>query len=62
MWHTLLCAVCRRSELLLDEPAGGLDPVARREFLETSIQLLNREGTAILTTAPPAPASVSRRL
>jgi ABC-2 type transport system ATP-binding protein len=45
----LLCAVCHRPELLmLDEPAGGLDPAARREFLETSIQLLNREGTAIL--------------
>lgn len=45
----LLLAVCHRPELLiLDEPAGGLDPVARREFLETAIQLLNREGTAIL--------------
>jgi ABC-2 type transport system ATP-binding protein len=45
----LLCAVCHRPELLLlDEPAGGLDAVARREFLETSIQLSNREGTAIL--------------
>jgi ABC-2 type transport system ATP-binding protein len=45
----LLCSVCHRPELLiLDEPAGGLDPAARREFLETSIQLLNREGTAIL--------------
>ena len=45
----LLCAVCHRPELLiLDEPAGGLDPAVRREFLETSIQLLNREGTAIL--------------
>ncbi len=45
----LLCAVCHRPELLLlDEPAGGLDPVARREFLKTAIQLLNREGTAIL--------------
>lgn len=45
----LLCAVCHRPELLiLDEPAGGLDPLARREFLETAIQLLNREGTAIL--------------
>jgi ABC-2 type transport system ATP-binding protein len=45
----LLCAVCHRPELLiLDEPAGGLDPAARREFLETSIQLLNSEGTAIL--------------
>jgi ABC-2 type transport system ATP-binding protein len=45
----LVCAVCHRPDLLiLDEPAGGLDPAARREFLETSIQLLNREGTAIL--------------
>jgi ABC-2 type transport system ATP-binding protein len=45
----LLCAVCHRPDLLiLDEPAGGLDPAARREFLETSIQLLNRAGTAIL--------------
>ncbi len=45
----LLCAVCHRPDLLvLDEPAGGLDPAARREFLETSIQLLNREGTSIL--------------
>jgi ABC-2 type transport system ATP-binding protein len=46
---SLLCAVCHRPELLImDEPAGGLDPVARREFLEVSIQLLNREGTTIL--------------
>ncbi len=45
----LLCAVSHRPELLLlDEPAGGLDPLARREFLETSIQLLNESGTAIL--------------
>lgn len=45
----LICAVCHRPDLLiLDEPAGGLDPAARREFLETSIQLLNRNGTAIL--------------
>jgi ABC-2 type transport system ATP-binding protein len=45
----LLCAVSHRPELLLlDEPAGGLDPVARREFLETAIQLLNETGTTIL--------------
>jgi len=45
----LMCAVSHRPELLLlDEPAGGLDPAARREFLETSIQLLNEEGTTIL--------------
>jgi len=45
----LLCAVAHRPELLLlDEPASGLDPAARREFLETSIRLLNESGTAIL--------------
>jgi ABC-2 type transport system ATP-binding protein len=45
----LLCAVCHRPELLLlDEPAGGLDPAVRREFLEAVIQLLNREGTSVL--------------
>jgi len=45
----LLCAVAHRPELLLlDEPASGLDPAARREFLETSIRLLNETGAAIL--------------
>jgi ABC-2 type transport system ATP-binding protein len=45
----LLCAVSHRPELLiLDEPAGGLDPAARREFLETSIELLSDTGSAIL--------------
>ena len=45
----LLCAVAHRPELLiLDEPAGGLDPAARREFLETSIDLLSEGGTSIL--------------
>jgi len=45
----LLCAVSHKPELLiLDEPAGGLDPAARRDFLETSIQLLNETGSTIL--------------
>jgi ABC-2 type transport system ATP-binding protein len=45
----LLCAVAHKPELLLlDEPAAGLDPAARREFLETSIRLLNRVGSTIL--------------
>jgi len=45
----LLCAVSHKPELLiLDEPAGGLDPAARREFLETSIQLLVDEGSTII--------------
>ena len=45
----LLCAVSHRPELLLlDEPAGGLDPAARREFLETAIRYLNETGSTIL--------------
>ena len=45
----LLCAVAHRPDLLLlDEPAGGLDPAARREFLETAIRLLGESGTTIL--------------
>lgn len=45
----LVCAVAHRPELLiLDEPAGGLDPSARREFLETSIAFLNECGSTIL--------------
>lgn len=45
----LVCAISHRPELLLlDEPAGGLDPFARREFLETSIQLVNETGSTIL--------------
>jgi ABC-2 type transport system ATP-binding protein len=45
----LLCALCHRPELLLlDEPAGGLDALARREFLESAIQALSDTGTTIL--------------
>jgi ABC-2 type transport system ATP-binding protein len=45
----LLCALCHRPELLLlDEPAGGLDALARREFLETSIRALSDTGTTIV--------------
>lgn len=34
--------------LVLDDPAMGLDPVMRREFLEAMIDLLGREGRAVL--------------
>jgi ABC-2 type transport system ATP-binding protein len=45
----LACAMAHRPELLLlDEPAGGLDPAARREFLEAAIAYLAETGSTIL--------------
>jgi len=45
----LLCAVCHKPKLLvLDEPAGGLDSVARREFLEVVISLLADAGSTVI--------------
>lgn len=45
----VICAIAHRPELLLlDEPAGGFDPAARREFLEVALQFLANEGSAIL--------------
>ncbi|MFT5491347.1 MAG: ABC-2 type transport system ATP-binding protein [Limisphaerales bacterium] len=44
----LLLALAQRPELLLlDEPAGGLDVVARREFLEEILELIREEGRTI---------------
>ena len=45
----LMLAVCHRPKLLvLDEPAGGLDPVARRGFLGEVLDLLAESGSTIL--------------
>lgn len=45
----LICAAAHHPEvLLLDEPGGGLDPAARREFLETAVELLNADGSTII--------------
>ncbi|HVP30115.1 MAG TPA: ABC transporter ATP-binding protein [Myxococcota bacterium] len=45
----LLLAVAHRPDLLvLDEPAGGLDAVVRREFLDTVIELLQQAGKSVL--------------
>lgn len=46
---SLLCAVCHQPELLvMDEPAGGLDPVVRREFLEVTLDCLSEEGSTVI--------------
>lgn len=45
----LLAAIGHRPELLvLDEPAGGLDAVARRELLTVVIELLADSGSTVL--------------
>ena len=43
--------VHRPKVLLLDEPTGGVDPVARQEFWQLLIGLL-REGSAVLVSTP----------
>ena len=45
----LMLTVCHRPPLLvLDEPAAGLDPATRREFLEVIINLLSEAGSTVL--------------
>ena len=45
----LMLTVCHRPRLLvLDEPASGLDPATRREFLEVIIRLLVDTGSTVL--------------
>jgi drug efflux transport system ATP-binding protein len=41
----------RPKVLLLDEPTGGVDPIARQEFWQMLIRLL-REGSAVLISTP----------
>jgi ABC-2 type transport system ATP-binding protein len=48
----LIMAIGHRPKLLiLDEPAGGLDPVARKEFLESIIELIHESGTTIVLSS-----------
>ncbi len=47
-----LMAIGHRPRLLvLDEPAGGLDPVVRQQFLETLIEFLNETGSTIILSS-----------
>jgi ABC-2 type transport system ATP-binding protein len=43
--------VHRPKVLLLDEPTGGVDPIARQEFWQLLIRLL-RDGSAVLVSTP----------
>ena len=48
----LIMAIGHRPRLLiLDEPAGGLDPLARQEFLESIIELIHEAGTTIVLSS-----------
>lgn len=48
----LIMAIGHRPRLLiLDEPAGGLDPIARKIFLESMIELLHETGTTIVISS-----------
>ncbi|MFN8672347.1 MAG: ABC transporter ATP-binding protein [Candidatus Sericytochromatia bacterium] len=48
----LIMAIGHRPKLLvLDEPAGGLDPLARKDFLESMIELINESGTSVIISS-----------
>ncbi len=48
----LVCALAFEPEvLILDEPTAGLDAVVRRDFVETIIELIAREGCTVLLSS-----------
>jgi ABC-2 type transport system ATP-binding protein len=52
----LVVAVAHRPKLLLlDEPGGGLDPVVRREFLETVVRLVTDAQTTVVFSSHVLP-------
>jgi ABC-2 type transport system ATP-binding protein len=44
----VLALAARTEVLILDEPAGGLDPIARRQLVDTIVDLATDGGTSIL--------------
>lgn len=43
--------MARQADLyLLDEPLGGIDPLAREEILDTLIDSMNEDSTMVITT------------
>jgi ABC-2 type transport system ATP-binding protein len=48
----LTLAVAKRPELvLLDEPVASLDPLARREFLQTLMEVVAEQGTSVVLSS-----------
>jgi ABC-type multidrug transport system, ATPase component len=48
----LTLAVAKRPELLLlDEPVASLDPLARREFLQTLMEIVARDGVSVVLSS-----------
>ncbi|MGH3405147.1 MAG: ABC transporter ATP-binding protein [Streptosporangiaceae bacterium] len=48
----LTLAVARRPELLiLDEPVASLDPLARREFLQSLMEIVARDGVSVVLSS-----------
>jgi ABC-2 type transport system ATP-binding protein len=49
---TLTMAVAKRPELiLLDEPVASLDPLARREFLQTLMEVVAEQGSSVVLSS-----------
>ena len=48
----LTLAVAKRPELLvLDEPVASLDPLARREFLQSLMEIVARDGMSVVLSS-----------
>lgn len=59
--HMTLALAARTPVLILDEPAAGLDPIARRQFIDEIVDLLAEDGerTSCRTSSASPTASES---